>query len=43
MDYCDFKDLHRRTVSDKVLRDKAFNIAKNLEYDEYKRGIALIV
>ena len=25
-----FKDLSRRTASDKVLRNKAFNIAKNL-------------
>ena len=29
MAYEDFKDLTKRTVSDKVLRDKAFNIAKN--------------
>ena len=28
MAYGDFKDLKRRTFSDKVLRDKAFNIAK---------------
>ena len=27
----DFKDLKRRTFSDKVLRDKAFNIAKNIK------------
>ena len=27
--YGDFKDLARRTASDKVLRDKAFNITKN--------------
>ena len=25
----DFKDLTRRTTTDKILRDKAFNIAKN--------------
>ena len=29
MAYGDFKDLLRRTASDKVLHDKAFNIAKN--------------
>ena len=29
MAYEDFKDLARRTASDNVLRDKAFNIAKN--------------
>ena len=33
----DFKDLSRRTASDKILRDKAFNIAKNLKYDGYQR------
>ena len=27
--YVEFKDLPRRTASDKVLQDKAFNIAKN--------------
>ena len=27
--YWDFKDLPRGTASDKILRDKAFNIAKN--------------
>ena len=29
----DFKDLSRRTVLDQVLRDKAFNITKNPQYD----------
>ena len=29
MTYGDFKDLARRTASDKALRDKAFNVAKN--------------
>ena len=40
MAYGDFKELPRRTASDKLLRDKAFNIAKNLKYDEYQRGPA---
>ena len=35
MAYGDFKDLKRRTASDKILRDKAFNIAKNAKYDGY--------
>ena len=35
MAYGDFKDLKRRTASHKLLRDKAFNIAKNLKYDGY--------
>ena len=43
MAYGDFKDLKRRTVSDKVLRDKAFNIAKNPRYDGYQRGLASTV
>ena len=41
--YGDFKDLARKTASYKVLRDKAFNIAKNPKYDEYLRGIASMV
>ena len=36
----DFKDLTRRTTSDKILRDKAFNIAKNSKYNGYQRGLA---
>ena len=43
MAYGDFKDLNRRTFADKVLRDKAFNIAKNPKYDGYKRGLASMV
>ena len=30
MAYGDFKELARRTTSDEILRDKAFNIAKNM-------------
>ena len=43
MAYGDFKDLARRTASDKVLRDKAFNIAKNPSYDGHQRGLVSIV
>ena len=43
MTYGDFKDLTRRTSSDKVLRDKAFNIARNPIYDGYYRGLASMV
>ena len=43
MAYGDFKDLKRRTASDKVLRDKAFNIAKNLKYDGYQRGLSSMI
>ena len=41
--YGDFKDLARRTASDKALRDKAFNIAKNSKYDGYQRRLASMV
>ena len=38
-----FKDLKRRTYSDKVLKDKAFKIASNPKYDRYLRGLASMV
>ena len=43
MAYGDFKDLKRRTASNKILRYKAFNIAKNPKYDGYQRGLASMV
>ena len=43
MAYGDFKHLARRTASDKVLRDKAFNIAKSPKYGGYQRGLASMV
>ena len=43
MAYGNFKDLKRRTFSDKFLRDKAFNIAKNSKYGGYQRGLASMV
>ena len=43
MVYRKFKDFSKRTASDKVLRDKAFNIAKNPEYDGYQRGLVSMV
>ena len=43
MAYGDFKDLARRTTSDKVLRDKASTIAKTPKYDGYQRGHASMV
>ena len=43
MAYGDFEDLPRRTVPDEILRDKVFNIAKNLKYDEYQRYFASMV
>ena len=41
--YGNFKDLARRTASNKVLRGKAFNIAKNQKYNGYQRGLASMV
>ena len=43
MAYGNFKDLARRTASDKVLRDKACKIVKNSEHDGYQRGLASMV
>ena len=43
MAYGDFKDLAIRTASDKILRDKAFKIAKDPKYDGYQRGLASMV
>ena len=41
MAYGDFKDLAIRTASDKVLREKAFNIAKNPKYEGYRKVLFL--
>ena len=43
MTYGDFEDLTRRKPSDKILHDKAFNIAKNSKYDGYQCVLALMV
>ena len=39
MAHGDLKDLRRRTASDRVLRDKAFDIAKSRNHDEYQRSL----
>ena len=43
MTYGDFKDLKRRTFSDKFLTDKTFTIAENPKCDGYQRGLASLV
>ena len=43
MAYGKAKHLVRRTQSDKVLRDKAFNIASDPKYNGYQRGLASMV
>ena len=43
MAYGDFKDIKERTASDKILKDRAFNIDKNPKYDGYQRRLASMV
>ena len=43
MAYVDFKDLERRSQSDKVLKNKAFEIASNPKHDGYQRRLASTV
>ena len=43
MQYADHKDLIDRRKSNKVLKDKEYNIASNSEYDGYQRGLASMV
>ena len=41
--YADHKDLINRTEADKVLKDKAYDIASNQKYDGFQRGLASMV
>ena len=41
--YSDGKDLTKRTVADKILKNKAFDTAKDPKYDGYQRGLASMV
>ena len=43
MAHGNFKDLKSRTVSDKILRDKAYNIAKNPKYGGYQGGLRCMI
>ena len=43
MTYGDFKDLGKRITSDKVLKDKTFDIRKNPKYNRYQRSLASMV
>ena len=43
MAYRDFKDLSRRTFADKLLRVKAFNIAKDPKHDGYLRQLVSMI
>ena len=41
--YSNSKDLTKRTVADKILKNKTFDIAKDPKYDGYQRGLASMV
>ena len=41
--YSDSKGLIKRTVAGKILKNRAFNIAKDKKYDGYQRGLASMV
>ena len=41
--YSDSKDLTKRTVADKILKNRAFDIAKDPKYDGYQRGLDSMV
>ena len=41
--YSDSTDLGKRTISDKILKDRAYEIASNRGYDGYQRTLASIV
>ena len=43
MAYGDFKDLTKRTIADKVLRDKAFKIASDQKYDGHQSRLTSMV
>ena len=41
--YSDSKYLTKRTVADNILKNRAFDIAKDPKYDGYQRGLASMV
>ena len=40
--YSDGKDLPKRTISDKILKDRVYVIARNRIYDGYQRALAIM-
>ena len=38
--YSDSKTLAKRTISDKILKDRAYGFARNRKYDVYQRALA---
>ena len=41
--YSESKDLVKRTISDKILKDRAYKIPRNQGYDGYQRALASMV
>ena len=41
--YSNGKDLAKRNISDKILKDRAYEIARNCGYDGYQRALASMV
>ena len=41
--YSDSKDLAKRTISDKIFKDRAYKIARNREFDGYQKALASTV
>ena len=41
--FSDSKDLTKRTFADKILKNKAFDIANDPKYDGYQKGLASMV
>ena len=41
--YSDNKDLAKRTISDKILKNRAYEIARNCNYDGYQKALASMV
>ena len=41
--YSDSKDLAKKTISDKILKDRAYETARNCQYDEHQRALASMV
>ena len=39
--YSDSKDLAKRTISDKTLKDRAYEIARNCKYDVYQKALVV--
>ena len=43
MQYFDSKELSKRTISDEILKDRAYEIARDCGYDRYETALASMV